>query len=156
MRAKHCVPFRALVPCHFFLPSLVHRLVVFTVVAFSDGSKGPKSRFLTFEDVDQIQVLFHVNARCLRIQNAVLKTLGCECMHAELRVANHFNKLQATISRLSGPGYVWILISGIAIQQVHMSLACKPKDGDVVGSQKVYKPHKPGMSCNHWVSRVLE
>ena len=81
MRAKHCVPFRALVPCHFFLPSLVHRLVVFTVVAFSDGSKGPKSRFLTFEDVDQIQVLFHVNARCLRIQNAVLKTWNASaCM----------------------------------------------------------------------------
>ena len=130
MRAKYCVPFKALVPCHFFLPSLlVHRLVVFTVVDFSEGSKGPKSRFLTRGDVDQIQVLFHVNAKCLRIQKAVLKTWDASssaCMgNTQLQISRQ------TSSHNFNDVSLW------------------PKDRDVVGFKKSYKPHKPGVSCNH-------
>lgn len=69
------VPLRALVPCHFFFPFLVHRFVVWTVVALSDGNNLPRSSSLMCGDVDQNHVRFHVAARCFRIQKLHLYTL---------------------------------------------------------------------------------
>lgn len=75
IKPNHWVPLKSLVPCHLVLPFSFHRFVVWTVVSFSFGSIGPRSRFWILLEVDQNQVRFHVSARCFRIQNAVLKNL---------------------------------------------------------------------------------
>ena len=62
-------------PLPFFFPFLVHRFVVWTVVALSDGNNLPRSSSLMCGDVDQNHVRFHVAARCFRIQKLHLYTL---------------------------------------------------------------------------------
>ena len=84
------VPFKALVPCHFFWPFLVHLLVVLTLVTRSWGNSGPKSNSPTNPEVDQIHVRFHVLAKCLRIQNATRYTLMQKKLEQE-ELSKHFH-----------------------------------------------------------------
>ena len=68
-----CVVFKLPLPHQVVLPFFSDLLVVFTFVARSLGSRGPRSRRSISLDVAHSQVRFHVSDWNLRIQNATLK-----------------------------------------------------------------------------------
>lgn len=76
LQSKHCVPFKAFVPCHWRFPFLpIVCFVVLTELVRSDGSSCPRSKEEMRLEVDQNQVRFHVIDRCFFIQKAILNIL---------------------------------------------------------------------------------
>ena len=140
LKTNYWVPFNALVPCHLVLPSFFHRFVVWTVVCFSSGNSGPRSRFSILLEVDQNQVRFHVSAKCFLIQNAVLKNLDRWTVRGLIGLIGPWIHFE-----------LWIRDSSCETRKL-WNRHVKPKYWNVDRSKQFHQPYKPPM---HGQQRIL-